>query len=57
VGTVDVGGWVKESLSRYRRTYDGVERVRSSGDVTGCKGVRPGTTRWKLDTLQGIQKG
>jgi hypothetical protein len=56
VGTRDVDEWVKESLSRYKRTYDGVERVRSYGDVTGCKGVRPGTTRWKLDTLQGIQK-
>lgn len=57
IGTEDVGGWVKESLSRYKRTFNGVERVRSYGDVTSCKGVRPGTTRWKLDTLQAIQKG
>ena len=57
IGSNDVRDWARESLNRYTRNFNGVHRVRSYGNVNGCNGVRPGTLRWMLDTLQGIQRG
>ncbi|KAI6350064.1 hypothetical protein MCOR25_010611 [Pyricularia grisea] len=54
IGSDDVRDWARESLNRYRRTFNGVERVRSYGSTATCIGVRPRTLWWKLDTLQGI---
>lgn len=62
VGSYDVRDWVKASLDRYTRNFDGTYRVRARGEITRetgglCRnGVRPQGLYWKLDTLQGIQQ-